>query len=189
MHLSSDESQDAVAIVHQTMTQTHYLLRAWLYSVLACGISWTIAFAVAQWQPLTPVWSASETMLVGLVCSSVFLQRRFAGVRSPPGAHGVSVQSRLPLFYGILYAFFLLWQVLFSLPSMQLAVLWVTVVMFATITTGLFLRQLLFIICGLTITVMAAFGYWVVPQYFWVWLAAFAGLPLIGISLYLLRKS
>jgi hypothetical protein len=35
---------------------------------------------------------------------------------------------------------------------------------------------------------MSALGYWLVPAYFFVWIAVFAGLPLIGVSLYLLRR-
>jgi hypothetical protein len=71
---------------------------------------------------------------------------------------------------------------------MQVAALWITVVMLATITTGLLLQQRLFIVCGIGITVMTALGYWLVPNYFWLWIAVFAGLPLIGVSLYLLRR-
>ncbi len=59
---------------------------------------------------------------------------------------------------------------------------------FLTITTGLLLQQRLFIILGIGITVMTALGYWLVPTYFWLWIAVFAGLPLIGVSVYLLRR-
>jgi hypothetical protein len=75
-----------------------------------------------------------------------------------------------------------------DLPQALLAMLWITVVMLATITTGILLQQRLFIIVGVAITVMASIGYWAVPQYFWLWVAVFAGAPLIGVSLYLLRR-
>jgi hypothetical protein len=153
-----------------------------------CGIVWTLAFGAAQWQSLSPVWSAGETILVGVVCSFIFAQRRTSVVRFTPGSQSAFVHNRLPVFYGVLYAFFLLWQFVFDLTTMQLAVLWISVVMLATITTGLLLRQNLFIVGGLGITAMTALGYWAVPAYFWLWIAAFAGLPLIGVSIYLLRR-
>ncbi len=188
MNLSHDEAQAALNDIRQATAQTHNLLKAWLISILAIGIVWTLAFAIAQWQPLTPIWSAGETILVGVVCSSIFWQWRASAVRFTPGSYRALVYNRLPIFYALLYAFFLLWQFMFDLTTMQLAMLWISVVMLATITTGLLLRQNLFIACGLGITVMSALGYWLVPAYFFVWIAVFAGLPLIGVSLYLLRR-
>ena len=188
MNLSPDEARSALDDIRQATVQTQHLLRAWLYSVLVCGIVWTLAFAVAQWQPLAPIWSAGETMLVGLVCTFFFWQRRVTVVRFTPGSRSAFLHSRLPIFYGLLYAFFLLWQLTFDLTTMQLALLWVTVVMLAVITTGLLLQQRLFIICGLAITALTVVGYWLVPAHFWLWIAVFAGLPLIVISIYLLRK-
>ena len=188
MNLSHDEAQAALNDIRQATAQTHLLLKAWLYCTLVCGIVWTVAFAVAQWQPLAPVWSAGETILVGIVCSFLFAQRRTPVVRFTPGSRSAFVHSRLPIFYGILYAFFVLWQFMLDMTTMQLAALWITVVMLATITTGLLLQQRLFIAYGLGITVMTAVGYWLVPTYFWVWIAVFAGLPLIIVSVYLLRK-
>lgn len=188
MNPTHEEAQAALNDIRQATAQAHGLLKASLYSVLACGVIWTIAFAVAQWQPLTPIWSAAETVLVGIVCSFFFWQWRTTVVRFTPGSHRAFVQNRLPIFYGILYAFFLLWQFMFDLTTMQLATLWITVVMLATMTTGLLLRQGLFVACGIGITVMTAVGFWAIPTYFWLWIAVFAGLPLIGVSLYLLRK-
>jgi len=188
MNLSHDEAQAALNDIYQATAQAHHLLKAWLYSILVCGIVWTVAFAVAQWQPLTPVWSAGETILVGVVCSFLFAQRLTPVVRFTPGSRSAFLHSRIPIFYGILYAFFVLWQFMLDLTTMQVAALWITVVMLATITTGLLLQQRLFIVSGLGVTVMTALGYWLVPDYFWLWIAGFAGLPLIVVSLYLLRR-
>lgn len=188
MNLSHDEAQAALNDIHQATAQTNHLLRVWLYCTLVCGIVWTVAFAVAQWQPLAPIWSAGETILVGVVCSFLFAQRLSPVVRFTPGSRSAFIHSRLPIFFGVLYAFFVLWQFMLDLTTMQVAALWITVVMLATITTGLLVQQRLFIVCGLAITVMTALGYWLVPAYFWLWIAIFAGLPLIGVSLYLLRR-
>ena len=188
MNLSHDDAQAALEDIRQATAQTHLLLRAWLYSILACGVVWTAAFAASQWLALSPIWSAGETILVGVVCSFLFARWRTEVVRFTPGSRSAFIHSRLPIIYAVLYAYFLLWQFMFDLSNMRLAMLWITVVMLATIITGLLLSQRLFIICGLGVTVMAALGYWLVPAYFWLWIAVFAGLPLIGVSLYLLRR-
>ncbi|HEY8325104.1 MAG: hypothetical protein ACHQ1E_05045 [Ktedonobacterales bacterium] len=188
MNLSRDEAQAALDDIHQATARTYPLLRAWLYSVLVIGIVWTIAFGLAQWNVLSPIWSAGETILVGVVCSFLFAQWLTPVVRFTPGSRSAFLHTRLPIFYAVLYAFFILWQFMLDLPQAQLAMLWITVVMLATITTGILLQQRLFIIVGVAITVMASIGYWAIPQYFWLWVAIFAGLPLIGVSLYLLRR-
>lgn len=188
MNLSHDDAQAALNDIHQATEQTRPLLTAWLYSTLACGVVWTVAFALAQWRSLSPVWSAGETILVGVVCSFLFAQWRTSVIRYAPGSRSAFLHTRLPIFYAVLYAFFLLWQFLLDLPEMQLATLWITVVMLAAITTGLLLQQRLFIIFGIGITVMTALGFWLVPAYFWLWIAVFAGLPLVGVSVYLLRR-
>jgi hypothetical protein len=98
------------------------------------------------------------------------------------------VQTRLPIFYGVLYLFFLLWQVALPLTARDSAFLWITVIMLAAIVTGLWLQESVLIGCGVGITVLSALGYWLVPQYFWMWIAVFAGLPLIGVSIYLWKR-
>jgi hypothetical protein len=188
MNLSRDDAQAALDDIQRATARTYPLLRAWLYSVLVIGVVWTVAFSVSQWMGPSPVWTAGETILVGVVCSFLFAQWLTSEVRFTPGSRSAFLHTRLPIFYAVLYAFFILWQFMLDLPQMQLAMLWVTVVMLATITTGIFLQQRLLIIFGVAITLMASIGYWAVPQYFWVWIAAFAGLPLIGVSLYLLRR-
>lgn len=147
-----------------------------------------LAFGISQWLPLSPVWSAGETILVGLVCSFLFWQWRTSVVRFTPGSQSAYIHNRLPIFYAVLYAFFLLWQFMLDLPDMRLAMLWITVVMLATIVTGLLLQQPLFVGCGFGITIMCALGYWLIPDYFWLWIAVFAGAPLTGLSLYFLWR-
>lgn len=188
MNLSRDEAQAALDDIQQATARTYPLLRAWLYSVLAIGIVWTIAFGVSQWMGPSPLWSAGETILVGVVCSALFAQWLTPVVRFTPGSRSAFLHTRLPIFYAVLYAFFILWQFMLDLPQALLAMLWITVVMLATITTGILLQQRMFIIVGVAITVMASIGYWAIPQYFWLWIAVFAGAPLIGVSLYLLRR-
>jgi hypothetical protein len=38
------------------------------------------------------------------------------------------------------------------------------------------------------VTLLSTLGYWLAPQVFWLWAAIVAGLPLIGVSIYLWRR-
>jgi hypothetical protein len=71
---------------------------------------------------------------------------------------------------------------------MQSALLWNTVIMFAAIVSGAWLREPVLIGCGVAVTLLSTVGYWLLPQYFWLWVAVFAGPPLIVVSLYLWRR-
>lgn len=78
--------------------------------------------------------------------------------------------------------------IIFPLNSLQIAMLWITVVMFSTIISGAWYREPVSIWLGTGITVMSVTGYFLLPSYFYLWAAVFAGLPLVVISLYYQRK-
>ena len=66
--------------------------------------------------------------------------------------------------------------------------LWITVVMFGSIIAGVWLHEPISIWLGVGVTIASVIGYYLVPSYFWLWSAIFAGLPLIAVSMYYLRK-
>ena len=41
---------------------------------------------------------------------------------------------------------------------------------------------------GVGITVVSVLGYYLLPSYFYLWEAVFAGLPLVAVSVYYLRQ-
>ena len=98
------------------------------------------------------------------------------------------MHARLAIFYGILYLFFILWQIVLPLTAMDAALLWITVVMCAAIITGVWLGEPVLIGCGVAVTLLSTLGYWLAPQVFWLWVAIVAGLPLIGVGVYLWRR-
>ena len=80
------------------------------------------------------------------------------------------------------------WLIIFPLTPHQVAILWVTVVMFSAITAGAWLRIPLPIGLGVGITALSVLGYYLLPSYFYLWEALFAGFPLVAVSMYYLRK-
>jgi hypothetical protein len=188
VNISRDEAQAALDSIQDARKVPQALLRSWVVSIFVVGVIWTISFAASQFLPETPLWSLSQTFLVGIAFSVYWGRRHITAIRAAPQSHLAFVQTRLPIFYGILYLFFLLWQITLPLTARDSAFLWITVIMLAAIVTGLWLQEAVLIGCGVGITVLSALGYWLVPQYFWMWIAVFAGLPLIGVSIYLWRR-
>ncbi|HEY7023009.1 MAG TPA: hypothetical protein VH349_17965 [Ktedonobacterales bacterium] len=188
MDVSRDEAQEALNAIEDATRTSRSLLRSWIVGMFVVGVIWMLSFAASQFLPDNPLWSLSETFLVGIAFAIYWGQRRRSAIRVAPQSRLAFLHTQLAVFYGILYLFFLLWQIALLGTAMESALLWITVVMFAAIITGVWLREPVLIGCGVTVTVLSTLGYWLIPQYFWLWAAVFAGLPLIAVSVYLWRR-
>ena len=187
MDISREAPQAALDAGDSTTKSTRFLLRSWAVGIFVVGVIWTASFAASQFLPDTPLWSLGETFLVGIAFAIYWGRRRVTAIRVAPQSRLAFLYTRLAVFYGILYLFFMLWQIALLRTAMASALLWITVIMFAAIITGVWLTEPVLIGCGVAITLLSTLGYWLIPQYFWLWVAVFAGLPLIGVSLYLWR--
>jgi hypothetical protein len=156
--------------------------------MLVCGAWWTLFFPITQFQPQPyyPEWS--EIIVIGVVSSILFGRMRGRDLRLAPGSHAAFINMRLGISFAALYSFFILWKLIFPLTPVQMTLLWITVVMLACIIAGVWLRETLAISLGVAVTLMSVLGYYLLPHYFWLWVAVFAGLPLIGAGIYFLRR-
>jgi hypothetical protein len=186
MYLSRDEAQAALDAIEDATNASRYLLRSWIVGVFVVGVIWTVSFAASQFLPETPLWSMSESFLVGIAFAIYW--GRLTAIRDAPQPRLAFLHTRLAVSYGTLYLFFMLWQIVLLRTAMESALLWITVIMFAAIITGVWLKEPVLIGCGVALTVLSTLGYWLIPNYFWLWVAVFAGLPLIGVSLYLWKR-
>jgi hypothetical protein len=188
MDMSRDEARVALDAIEDATKAPRFLLRSWVVSILVVGVIWTVSFAASQFLPTTSLWSMSETFLVGIAFSVYWGRRHLTAIRVAPRSRLAFLHARLAVFYGVLYLFFILWQITLSRTAMESAWLWITVIMFAAIITGIWLSEPVLIGCGVAVTLLSTLGYWLAPQVFWLWAAVVAGLPLIGVSLYLWRR-
>jgi len=189
MNISRDEAQAALDAIEDATNTPRFLLRSWVVSIFVVGVIWTVSFAGIAVLARNPAleherkrsWSASYSLSIGG-------RRHLTAIRVAPQSRLAFLHARLAIFYGILYLFFILWQIVLPLTAMDAAFLWITVVMFAAIITGIWLGEPVLIGCGVAVTLLSTLGYWLAPQVFWLWVAIVAGLPLIGVSIYLWRR-
>ena len=127
-------------------------------------------------------------LFVGIVGSAILGITQGKSTRLVPGSHAAFVGSRLGMFYGALYGFAVLWLIVFRFTLLQTGLFWVTIVMFGSIVAGIWLSQAMSVGLYVGITLVTVLGYFLFPHYFWVWTAVFAGLPLVGMGIYYLRK-
>ena len=188
MNITPEEAQAALENIQQTTTKTRSIFNMWSYYLLVWGVVWTTGFLATQFerQLSALIWIVMVTIgIVGSIMLGLSQARR---MRLAPGSQAAILGTRLGIFWGVLYGFAALWMSLFSLNSPQIAILWITVVMFGTIINGVWLQQRLMIGFGMGVTLMSVLGYYLLPQYFYAWAAVFAGLPLAVLGIYLLRQ-
>ncbi|MEO6890412.1 MAG: hypothetical protein ABI324_15625, partial [Ktedonobacteraceae bacterium] len=171
----------------QASTKARSFLNISAYYALLWGAVWTIGFLATQLRPQLINWIWIVMIIIGIAGSAIFGSTQGTRMRAAPGSHEAFIGSRLAMFYGVLYGFAILWLILFPLSYLQIGMFWITVTMFGYIISGIWFQQSLFIAFGIGITLMSVLGYYLLPHYFWLWAAVFAGLPLIGMGLYFLR--
>ncbi|MBE3558622.1 MAG: hypothetical protein IMW89_05270 [Ktedonobacteraceae bacterium] len=189
MQITPEEARATLADIQAMTKQVQSLLHVWAYYLVLWGILWTISFTTTQFAPHQTVWIWSMTVFAGMAGSAILgivQQKRF---RLVPGTRAAFLSTQYGLFNGVLYSFVLLWLILFPLKPVHIAILWITAVMFSSIMAGIWLRQTVSIVLGVSVTVVTVMGYYLLPAYFWLWAATSAGLPLIGVGLYFLSRT
>ncbi|MDQ2717563.1 MAG: hypothetical protein M3Z08_21940 [Chloroflexota bacterium] len=187
MNITPEEAQAALNDIQQASTKARSFLHISAYYALLWGAVWTSGFLATQLRPQLINWIWIVMIIIGIVGSAIFGSTQGTRMRAAPGSREAFIGSRLAMFYGMLYGFAILWLILFPLSYLQIGMFWITVTMFGYIISGIWFQQSLFIAFGVGITLMSVLGYYLLPHYFWLWAAVFAGLPLIGMGLYFLR--
>lgn len=188
MNITPEEAQATLDNIRQTTTKAHGISHFWAYYMLLWGIVWMAGFLASQWQPQFIGWIWGIVIVVGMVGSAILGITQGGRMRSAPGSRTALIGTQLGIFNGVLYGFAILWLIIFPLTPHQVAMLWVTIVMFSTIIAGAWLRIPLSIGLGVGITAVSVLGYYLLPSYFYLWEAVFAGLPLVAVSVYYLRQ-
>lgn len=188
MNITPDEARAALDDIQRVTAKTQELRNSWAHYMILWGTIWTIGFLASQFFPSWINWIWIMLIVTGMAGSGIIAYIQAQQVRLTPGSQAASNNARIGISCGVLYGFTILWLIVFQLNDAQTAVLWITVVMFISITLGIWYQMPLSIIVGVGITVISLLGYYLLPNYFFLWVAFFAGLPLIIEGLYILRK-
>lgn len=188
MNITPEEAQTALNDIQQATRTARGVFNIWAYHMLIWGIVWTIGFLLSQFQPqwISAIWIIM--VLCGIAGSTVVGIIQGRRMRIVPGSQAAFISSRVSMFCGVLYGFVILWLIVFPLTAPQVSILWITATTFSYISTGLWFRQMTYVVLGVGITLMVVIGYYLVPHYFWLWSAVFAGLPLVCTGIYFLRR-
>jgi len=190
MNVSPEEAQEALAAIQQTTVKTRRGLAYYAYQQILWGLLWFAGFLVSQFvQPAMLNWVWIVVPIVGVIGSALMGISQGRRMRVTPDSRLAFISSRVGIFFGSLYGFGIIWFVIFQpLRVLQIALFWITLVMFSYIVAGAWLRIPLLIGIGVGVTVMSLLGYYLLPGYFYLWSALFAGGTLLGSGIYILLR-
>jgi hypothetical protein len=188
MNITPEEAQTALNDIQHATRTAQNVFNIWAYHMLIWGIAWTAGFLISQFQFQWINWIWIVLVVAASASSGILGAIQGRRMRIVPGSQAAFISSRLGMFYGVLYGFIILWLILFSLTAVQVLMLWITATMFGYISAGLWFRQMSYVVLGVGITFMSVIGYYLLPHYFWLWSAVFAGLPLVCTGIYFLRR-
>ena len=178
MNVSPEEARASLAAVQQTLAQMRKQAGLAAYFSIIWGLVWFFGCLANQFLPLHTVWLVwLPLMLIGSALSGVLGYHLGTQTRTRTG-------PRHALFYLALGGFSLLWLfVLQPLSVKQGVMFFITLVCFGGVVSGILERVRASIIGALAFMSVALLGYYLVPAYFYLWVAVFCGLPFAGSGL------
>jgi hypothetical protein len=190
MNVTPEEAQEALAAIQQTTVKTRRGLAQYAYQQVVWGLLWFVGFLVSQFvQPAMLNWIWIAVPIVGAIGSGIVGISQGRRMRVTQDSRLAFISSRVGIFFPILYVFGVMWFVIFQpLNALQIALFWITLVMFSYVVAGAWLRTPLLIGIGVGVTVMSLLGYYLLPGYFYLWSALFAGGTLLGSGIYILLR-
>jgi hypothetical protein len=189
MDISQEDARRALADVQNTVERTRRALEDDGASTLLIvwGAIWTLGFLMGHFQPdlASRAWLVFD--MVGIVVTFIVVKR--SRVKTPE-------LGRLAVFCLLLFVYGFVWLMVIGAASPrpvtvtgeQLAAFICSLVMFASVVMGLWLRSPLFLWLGLAVTALAVAALFLLHAQFYLVMAVVGGPALIGSGIYVRRR-
>jgi len=172
-------------IIRQVMEQTRRSIAAAGagYIMIVWGVVWLLGFCGSQFisgPTVGWVWLALDSL--GAIATLVVGYRLGTRMRVRPG-------WRMGMFWLALFGYAFLWGWLLQPMGGAKGSLYIaTVAMFGYVVMGLWLGSRSIAWLGVGVTLLALAGYFLIPAYFFLWMALLGGGALIGSGVYISRR-
>jgi hypothetical protein len=189
MDISKEEAQVSLNLVQDTQTRLKKAVAAGYASgllVLWGGI-WIVGFASLHFSDRIGGHVFAALDVVGFI-ATVLIARRWPHNTVIRGPEFRTVAWQCTGLWLSLSVYGLIWALLLRPANGRaLGVFLCTLCMFGYVVMGLWRRSLFLIGLGLAITAMSLAGFYWLPGYFYLWMAATGGGALLGAGLYIRR--
>lgn len=186
MSVSEQEARESLAAVEDVMARCRRsLAAAGAPYLIIWGAIWILGFLSLQVLGGLGGWIFTGLDVVGVVASVAIgvAQGRRGAVRSPADRR---MCWRIGWFWIAIFAYIYLWLALVGRwDGATLSAFFGTAVMFGYVVLGLWLDALYITWAGVAVTVLTMIGYYLVGEWFMLWMAVFGGGTLLGTGLYI----
>lgn len=171
MNISPDEAQASLAAVQQTRAKMRKLAGTSSYFAIVWGLVCFFGFLATQFLPSGYIWLAwLPLVLAGGVISSFIGYHIGTQSRSAVGA-------RHAFFYLALFGFTIIWLIIMQPLSLKQDFLFLaSVILFGGVVSGVLQRAVPGVVVSLAFLAITLIGYYLLPAYFYLWMAVFYGL-------------
>lgn len=186
MNISPSDAESALASIRETETHMRKALNAsgGAYQIIIWGAIMAIGYTLNHFADRLPLaWVAGPWIVMSVLGNilSVVISIRMGRMFRHPMAARIGSLWAVFLVFGLIGAFFV-----HPSDPREINLLIYLLVMLWLAVMGLWLRLSLLWI-SLAVTGLLVFGYFVLPNYFFLWLAIVGGGTMIGSGLLLLR--
>jgi hypothetical protein len=186
MNVSKEEAQASLSSIRNVMIQTHKSIASSYAnpSLILWGILWIIAFTSTHFF----VSHAFEIFLAMTAAGGAGTAVIFIIFRSkaPVRETTQKIGWRITAFWIFLGVFIAIWLfILAPFNGMQCNAFICTEVMFAYIVMGLWFESHFMIILGAALTTATLVGFYILTEYYWLWMALIGGGGIFGTGLYI----
>jgi hypothetical protein len=199
MNVSRDEAQATLSQIEDVRQRTKKMVAYAGGDIcfIVWGVIWFIGFLSTHFLgyrgttglTIGSIWLV--LVAIGIVVS-IIVEKRRAAVKSTIG-------KRIGVFWWLLYVYVYLWiGLLFPFIEVQgraesvmfwnrIGAIAATVPMFAYVVTGLWLEHFM-VWLGLVVTALTVIGLFLLPSYFYIWMAVVGGGTLAGTGLFIRNR-
>lgn len=187
MNVSHEDAQASLSASQSVMDQTHKAIASAYTNPLLMlwGLLWITAFTVTHFYVHYAYYIFIAMSVIGGVGTAVIIGifRSKAPVKDKSSP---KFDKRVTALWIFLCIYIIIWLFLFApFTGLQCNALICTAVMFAYIVMGLWFNNRFMIVLGLTVTAGTLVGFYLLREYYCLWMALVGGGAIFGTGLYI----
>ena len=187
MDVSQKEARASLSTVRDVMNQTHRAIASAYANPLLIlwGVLWIVAFTTTHFYLAYAFYIFMTMAVTGGVGTAVicWIFRSKAPIQETTGS---KLGLRVAIFWIFLCVYIPIWLILLApFSGIQCNAFICTASMFAYIVMGLWFDNRFMIVLGLVLTAMTLVGFYVLRDFYCLWMAFVGGGSLLGTGLYI----
>lgn len=187
MNVTQKDAQTSLSAVHDVMQQTRRAIASSYANPLLIlwGLLWIITFTVTHFYHMYAFGIFTVMDIVG-IAGTVIVIRIYHSQAPVKDTSSPGIGRRIALFWILLFVYVTIWLFLLSpFNGMQCNAVFCTASMFAYVVMGLWLRSNFMIVLGLIVTAATLIGFYLLTDYYCLWMAVVGGGAIFGTGLYI----